>query len=758
MTTTRRALTQARGRSLLLAGVAGAALTAASPALAQDFAAIPTAPPTPAPVADGLGETGFYLESDTLIQDDGAQKVTAEGEVEVRYRGRTLRARSLVYDIRAGLITARGDVVIIDQTGAVSFADEMVLDEEMRAGVARGFSARLQDNVKLAASTAVRRNDLINELTRAIYTPCEVCAENKTKPPTWSIRAEKVVQDREKQIIYYRNAVIEMWGVPVFYAPVFWHPDPGAERKSGLLAPKVVGSDRRGLSYEQPYALIISPSEDLVISPQINTKVNPFLNLQWRKRFRSGQIEARVGFTYERDLDGDGDRLGDLTSRSYVLADGAFQIDENWRWGFAAERTSDDLLFDKYDVTNVYEQRGLMPSDDRRLTSQLYAVRQDERSWFSVSALSIQGLRPTDIDRTFPTIAPLIEGRWEPDGPVLGGRLRLQGSAVALTREQSQFVASQPGADSRRVSAMADWRDNWTFASGLRISPFAQVRADVYSLDELPAPGPDSETAARALGVAGVDFSYPLVRRDGDRTIVLEPLLQVALSPDNDLGAPIPNEDSAVLEFDETNLLRANKFPGFDRYEGGRRINVGARASVMYDDGRGGSVLVGRTFRSEPDPQFPTRSGLQTSKSDWIVAAEARPFDSVSFFTRARFSEDKGDVRRFEAGVDVNTARARGFVRYLRDNQDITGVQREDLDFAGEVMISGNWGVTFAGVRDVESDVWRRQELGALYRDDCLDVAVVWVQEETYNRSLGPSDSVILRLTLATLGDKGYRQ
>jgi LPS-assembly protein len=400
----------------------------------------------------------------------------------------------------------------------------------------------------------------------------------------------------------------------------------------------------------------------------------------------------------------------------------------------------------------------MLPSDDRRLSSQLYAVRQDEQSWLSVSALSIQGLRPVDIDRAVPTIAPMIEGRWEPEGPVLGGRLRLQGSAVVLTREQSQFVATQPGADSRRVSALADWQDTWTFASGLRISPFAQIRADVYSLDELPAPGPDSETATRALGVAGVDFSYPLVRRDGDRTIVLEPLLQVALSPDNDLGAPIPNEDSAVLEFDETNLLRANKFPGFDRYEGGRRINVGARASVMYDDGRGGSLLVGRTFRSEPDPQFPTRSGLQTSKSDWIVAAEGRPFESVSFFTRARFSEDKGDVRRFEVGVDVNTTRARGFVRYLRDNQDITGVQREDLDFAGEVMISGNWGVTFAGVRDVESDVWRRQELGGIYRDDCLDIAVVWVQEETYNRSLGPSDSVVLRLTLATLGDKGYSQ
>ncbi|ATQ43244.1 LPS-assembly protein LptD [Caulobacter mirabilis] len=743
------------GRAGLLAGAAVLALAAASPALAQSQ---PAAPPADAN-DDGLGEQGFYLEANELIRDDANQVVSAEGDIEVRYRGRTLRANKLVYELKTGVITASENVVIIDPTGAVSFADKMVLDEEMRAGVALGFSTRLEDNTKLAAATAIRRSEAVNELNRAIYTPCEICAENKDKAPTWSIRAEKVVQDRDKRVVYYRNAVIEMFGVPVFYAPAFWHADPSAERASGLLAPKLLYSDRRGISYEQPYAWIISPSQDLVISPQINTKVNPLLNFQWRKRFWSGEINARFGYTYERDIDSNGSRVGKRTSRSYLLGSGDFKIDENWSWGFAAERTSDDLLFDKYDIGDVYQQRGLIPTDDKRLTSQVYAIRQDARSYFSISALSIQGLRPDDDDRTFPLVAPLVEARWEPEGPVFGGRLRLQGSAVALTRDQSQYVASQPGVDSRRVSAQGDWRSTYTFAGGLRLSPFAELRTDVYSLNDLPPPyAPGGDTITRTLGVAGVDVSYPLWRRDGDRTIVLEPLLQVALSPDSDPDSRIPNEDSVVLEFDETNLMRANKFPGFDLYEGGQRINVGGRASVMYDDGRGATLLVGRSFRSKRDLQFPARSGLRSSQSDWIVAAEARPIKGVSFFTRARFDGQDGDVRRIEAGVDVVTNRVDGFIRYLRDNQDITGVQREDLDFAGNVLISGNWGVTFAGVRDVENDVWRRQELGVRYRDDCLDVAVVWVHEETYNRQLGPSDSVILRLKLATLGDKGYSQ
>jgi LPS-assembly protein len=340
---------------------------------------------------------------------------------------------------------------------------------------------------------------------------------------------------------------------------------------------------------------------------------------------------------------------------------------------------------------------------------------------------------------------------------VLGGRLRLQGSAVALTRDQSQYIAGDPGVDSRRASGVADWRGNLTTSYGLRISPFAQARLDAYSLADLPG-GQADASVTRALGVIGADFSMPFIRRDGDRTIVLEPLAQVALSPQTKVDTRIPNEDSIDFEFDETNLFRADKSPGFDLYEGGQRLNLGVRATVAFDDGRDASLLVGRSYRNQADPALPARTGLQRTASDWIVAAAVRPLDGVSLFTRARLDGDSLDVHRIEAGADVETSRAWGYVRYLRDDQDISGVPRQDLDFSGKLLVVGNWGVTFGGIRDIENNVWRRQELGILYKDDCLDAAVVWVHEETFNRTLGPSDSVVLRLTLATLGDKGYSQ
>lgn len=737
----------------LLAGVAFAVLSAMS-AHAQ----------TPgATSADGMQEGELYLEADLIVRDGDKKTTTASGDVEVRYNGRTLRAQELAYDEAQGVITARGDVQIIAEDGSVEFADEITLDDEMKAGVAVGFSTRLQENVKIAAATAVHRNENVNELNRAIYTPCDICVDDKAKKPTWSIRADKVVQDRDRQLVYYRNAVVQVFGVPLLYMPVFWHPDPQAKRSSGFLPPRISASDRRGFSYEQPYLLVLSPSADLTLSPQLNTNVNPFLNGRLRKRFYSGEVDVRFGYTYDTDFDSNGDPFGDETSRSYILARGAFRAGEKWRWGFTAERASEDYLFDKYEVGDVYESRGPYLADDRRLISQIYGVRQDERSYVSIAAFSFQGLRPTDIDRTFPVVAPLIEAHWEPEKAVLGGRLRVEGSAVALTREQSatDLTTRLPGLDSRRITGEADWRASYTTTAGVRLEPFLNLRADTYSLDDL-ASGEGSKTTSRALAVAGADISYPLFRRLGDATVVLEPLVQVAVSPNAkqvEVGVDAAgqaiylDEDSLAFEFDETTLFRANKFPGFDLYEDGVRVNVGGRASVFWDDGRRASLLVGRSFRDQSNDIFPARTGLREAASDWIVAAEAQPVRGLSMFTRARLDGDSLDVQRAEAGANFSLKRASGFFRYLRDNTDINGVKRENLDLGGDLQVTEHWGVSAYGNRDMVQDAWVIRDVGVYYRDECTRVDIIYRREDTVVGRLGPSDSIAVRLTLATLGE-----
>ena len=261
----------------------------------------------------------------------------------------------------------------------------------------------------------------------------------------------------------------------------------------------------------------------------------------------------------------------------------------------------DKTLFDRYSVHTPYQDNGLYYGDRRRLISQIYAEHQTDRSYVSVAAFSIQSLRldpafaATDFrdadgfkvfedDHTLPLVAPLIDARWEPHELVMGGRLRLKGSAVSLYRDR--FVGAPilnpaivppvttglNGVDSRRITGQLEWRRTVILPVGVRVEPFVDTRVDLYSMSELPPMmGIDSDaTISRSRLSAGVDVSYPLIKRAGDADIILEPVGQFSVSNKVDLDPRIPIEDAQVLELDESSLFRMDRFSGYDLLEGAR--------------------------------------------------------------------------------------------------------------------------------------------------------------------------------------------
>ncbi len=70
------------------------------------------------------------LEADELIDDEAAQTVTAQGDVQIRYRGRTMRADRLVYNLASGEIHAIGNVEIVAEDGS----DHLCRGDQRRRG------------------------------------------------------------------------------------------------------------------------------------------------------------------------------------------------------------------------------------------------------------------------------------------------------------------------------------------------------------------------------------------------------------------------------------------------------------------------------------------------------------------------------------------------------------------------------------------------------------------------------------------------
>ena len=690
------------------------------------------------PGADGLTKGTSYLEADQLTNSDD-DVTTATGSVELRQNGRTIRADRIISNAATGVTTAEGHTQTLNEDGSVQFSDRITYDDNMESGYSENFASIGRNNSKVFARRLEQVSPDINRLTNVIYTPCALCVKNGvTQAPTWSIEAGQITQRKDKKMVFYNNAVVKLKGVPVLYAPYLWTPDPELERASGFLPPKISADQKRGFSYEQPYLWSISPYQYLIISPQLNASVNPLLNLEYQRRFYSGTLRLRGGFTNESFFDNDGDRHGASATREYLLADGAFKINKNWRWNFTAQHVKDESgnakgdyanFFERYNIDGAFDQVGDLSVDSRQLINQFNVTRQAPNAYFAVTMANFQSLQiggyldPTSATSLqpyaissdfFPVIAPQIEAYWSPKSRILGGQLTLSANAIGIYHKRLANIAGlraidigapeesdgTTGYDTNRVSAGLNWTGDMTSRNGIKWGPFVDMRHDYYKVSDLDTTG-TSQEVSRDLATAGLNISYPMFRKFNNFTAVIEPVAQFAVSPDAQESPYLPTEDSQSFEFDETTLFSFNKSPGFDIYEAGARMSLGLRGELRFNSGLEVDGLIGRVLRNEVESQFLKNvavngktytydpSGLGNQNSDWIATGGFRTTKGFNGYARLRFDGETGKMSQGEYGLTAMTTDTLATVRYVVNNSLAQGqIQNYYAGYNGSIFDS----------------------------------------------------------------------
>lgn len=685
------------------------------------------------------------LIADALTEDEDTNTVIAEGNVEASYQGRVLKADRVVYNRATNKVRATGNVIILDPDGSERFADEVEVSSNLSDGYAIGFSLRLPSGGQAVANSAVREAGGANALDQVVYTSCELCEPGDR--PTWALRARRAVLDEEDQMISYRDAVLEVGGIPVFYLPYFAHPDPSSDRRSGLLFPDLGVSSKVGIFYQQPYYWAVSEHQELTIAPAFYEKVNPLLELDYAKRFWSGRVDINTSVTQEQLFDGDGERVEDSDDsvRSHIFAKGLFSLNQTWDWGFGLERASDDLYLRRYDIDGEGDLRGLYSANGRSLLSQVFLVGQTPDFYSETATFAVQGLRANDNNDTIPLIAPVVftEQLFDLGRFGSGG---VQATAASLTRDE--------GMDSTRVSLGADWSRRTVLPGGILATPFADVRADYYASDETVS---GEDTVSRGLASAGLELSYPLIRRGSAVDVIVEPVVMGAIGVSDANDEPIPVEDSAFFELSTPSLFEPNGASGYDLYEGDGRAAVGLRASARWRNGVEITAEGGRRWRSENDPAFNALSNLQGTTSDWVADAGVDFGPALRLGASLRLDEDTFDTNLIEASLGTQFWRFRADAQYFKLSEDITatGSVEESVTLSSQFRISDRWSLLYARQREIENNFDRNHAVGVSYRDDCSVFTISYQRADSRDRELGPSESITFRFALLTLGEFG---
>lgn len=682
----------------------------------------------------GPGSGPVLFKADSLSHDREGDAVTARGNVEFAQGERILRADEVVYRRAADRVTATGNVTILEPSGDVVFADRIEVSGDLKDGVAEGISLRFADNARLAAAGGRRIDGTRTEMYQAVYSPCPLCAKDPTRAPTWQIKAGEVVHDRVAKEVVYRDATLEMWGVPVFYTPYMSHPDPTVKRKSGLLVPTFGRDSELGLITRLPVYFNLAPNKDMTITPIITSKEGPVGLVEYRHRFPGGT------FAGEGSLTRASTESQSSVTRGHFSGGIRYDIDDTWRTGLDVDFASDDTYLGRYGF-----------SSDKTLTSNLFVEGFRGRNYVAANAYRFQGLRTTDIQDTIPTVLPEIDYNYFGAPDRLGGRTSVDANLRILLRET--------GGQNARISFDSGWTLPYTSPGGQRLTFFARAQTDAYWVNDIPDPDATGQTlkglAGRVFPQAGLDWRYPFIRRGHRFSEVLEPIAGIIAAPGGGNPAKAPNEDSLDLELNETNVFDRSRLTGLDLVENGQRFYYGARALFLAPDGMSAEAFVGQTYRLGGSKLFPSGSGLEDDFSDLVgrLALDFGEFARVLY----RFRFDKRDLAaersELEADIGPDYLRLSGNYLFVNGQQAPGGFEdREELTLRLATRIADNFRLIGSTRHDIAERRSLKHGVEIGYEDDCFVVALSFARDFTEDRDIRPTDSVFLRVSLRTLG------
>ena len=729
----------------------------------------------------------IVFQADEVQYDEQHGLTIARGHVEISQGGDVLLADTVSYNQRTDTVTASGHVSLLLPTGEVMFSQFMELRDRMNDAFAENVRMLLADRSRLAAAAARRLNGNRTELAKAVYSPCDLCRKDPTRPPAWELKAREITDDKQLKLIEFYDATMDVDGWPIFYSPYLSEPEPEVKRASGFLMPSFGDSSTVGFHIATPYFLVLGPDNDLTIDPRLMSGAGQLLATQYRERFGNGMLDATVSENYS-NVGIAGTTTSDVADqwRGHVDATGLWDLDDTYRTGFQLQRVSDQTYLQRF---------GFQVPLLNAMISRLYLEGFAPNAETDIAAYMFQPLQPGLGDSTEPIVLPVANRTWifQPDG--YGGTLKINANLLDIVREV--------GTDDRRLSLGTEWDRTFYDGIGGKYTFSASVRGDVYSVDNLSnLSNPDLPTAwfpangkpaaqpvsydydtGRAFPQVGLTWRYPLAHRGAANTAIIEPIVGLYAGPNGGNSQRVPDEDSLGFEFNDTDLFRADRLAGYDILDTGQRVDYGLKAGLYNKDGGSYYALLGQSYRAEDNTFLTPGSGAEDRLSDIVGRVALSPTPYLDLIYHFRLAKSSLDNRSQEVEVAGGPQNLRLGVNFLLEpaqqpdevvtlpanGESILLGKREQVTLTTQIKLTQYWSLAgsetlnLTNSNNIINGTPQPQSnssslyatLSAVYQDECMAFITTVTQSGITNGDVTPGISVVFSVVFKNLGEIG---
>jgi LPS-assembly protein len=280
-------------------------------------------------------------------------------------------------------------------------------------------------------------------------------------------------------MLYYEDARLEFFGLPVAYVPFASAPDPSVSRKTGLLTPRYMRRATTGYGVQIPYYFALAPHYDVLWTVTPMSRQGVLNEVEWRHRLETGVYNIRAAGIWQADpkafLAGPfGPNKPQFGPRSFqpnsislteypaelrrfrgsLETTGKFLINDKWSFGWDVALQTDRYFFGNYRV----KSESLTGNYFRESISNVYLRGKSDRAYFDLQGFYIQTVSAFDLQKQLPIVHPVLDynRRFQLEGPI-GGELSLDINVTSLSRDAADYVGLPSLAQRFAVNNKTPW-------------------------------------------------------------------------------------------------------------------------------------------------------------------------------------------------------------------------------------------------------------------------------------------------------------
>ena len=568
-----------------------------------------------------------------------------------------------------------------------------------------------------AAQFSARENTI--ELLNASFTTCP------TEQPFWSIEASTINLSKTEGWGETYNAVLKVLNTPIIYVPYFTFPIDD-RRKTGLLAPEVSSSGRRGLEISTPFYWNIAPNYDATITPKYMSKKGLQLNSEFRylNKVHNGLIAFEL---LEQD-----DSLPELQERYLVHWQQNSYFNDSWRASINITNVSDDNY-----LTDLNSDYGNATETQLYRLGTLNYLGEDWTFALKMQNFEVLGDH-TDSYATIPQIS------WQTTEPV-----NWSGIDWSLLGEFSYFTNKNlaiTDASRLHIEPKASFAINdtaWSFISEASLlHTYYQQEGDSTNTTILERV---TRTLPKLRMHAQVNFERDTKFFVDDGIQTLAPQLQYLYVPERDQNG-IGLFDTTKLQDDFTGLFREQRFSGVDRIAQANQFTVGATTRI-YDNKsiERFNFSIGQILYLDNSAKPTSQNQTDDTNYNALFAAESMVHWHRRWYLSAGIQYDADTKQRIQSHTTVDYKGDNNQLVQLNHHyaSDVSGYEIDQVGLFTSIPINKRFQFIASYHRDLVSKKSTELFAGLQYENCCWAVQITGSRriETDLNKTINYDDA-----------------